>query len=77
MRREGLHAVAPAKCHSKRKRREFETQNLLSEQERPTAINQVRHVDRTCIPTAEGWLYLAGVIDGFSKRSSVMLWLIT
>ena len=25
-------------------------------------------MDRTCIPTAEDWLYLAGVIDGFSKR---------
>jgi putative transposase len=33
-----------------------------------TTINQLWYVDITYIPTLEGWLYLAGVIDGFSKR---------
>lgn len=33
-----------------------------------TTINQLWHVDITYVPTDEGWLYLAGVIDGFSKR---------
>lgn len=33
-----------------------------------TTINQVWYVDITLIKTLEGWLYLAGVIDGFSKR---------
>ena len=30
--------------------------------------NQLWHVDITYVPTGEGWVYLAGVIDGFSKR---------
>jgi putative transposase len=33
-----------------------------------TTINQVWYVDITYIHTLEGWLYLAGVVDGFSKR---------
>jgi putative transposase len=33
-----------------------------------TTINQVCFVDFTLIKTLEGWRYLAGVIDGFSKR---------
>ena len=33
-----------------------------------TTINQVWYVDITYIHTLEGWLFLAGVIDGFSKR---------
>ena len=68
MRREGLYATSGKKYRSKRERFELETQNLLPEKGRPTAINQVWHVDITYLPTAEGWLYLAGVMDGFSKR---------
>jgi putative transposase len=30
--------------------------------------NQVWYVDITYIPTLEGWLFLAGVIDAYSKR---------
>ena len=68
MRREGLYAVSHKKHRSKRERCELETRNLLLEQPRPSAINQVWYVDITYLPTAEGWLYLAGVMDGFSKR---------
>ena len=68
MRREGLYAVSGKKDRSKHERCNLETRNLLLEKERPSAVNQVWHVDITYIATAEGWLYLAGVIDGFSKR---------
>jgi transposase InsO family protein len=40
---------------------------LLEPANKPTAINQVWHSDITYVPTDEGWLYLAGVMDGFSK----------
>ena len=68
MRREGFYAVSHKKHRAKYERCDLETRNLLLEQPRPSAINQVWHVDITYIPTAEGWLYLAGVMDGFSKR---------
>ena len=68
MRREGLYAISSKKVRTKRERCELETRNLLLEQPRPSAINQVWHVDITYLPTAEGWLYLAGVMDSFSKR---------
>ena len=69
MRREGLYAVNTPKYRSKRERPEVtETRNLLQDGLEITAIDQLWHVDITYIPTDEGWLYLAGVIDGFSKR---------
>lgn len=70
MRREGLYAVSTPKYRPKRERSEVtETRNLLLQEGfEVTAINQLWHVDITYIPTDEGWLYLAGVIDAFSKR---------
>ena len=70
MRRAGLYAVSGKKFKPKRERTaKLETKNLLLEHNiRPTTINQVWHTDITYVPTAEGWLYLAGVMDGFSKR---------
>ena len=69
MRREGLYAVNTPKYRTKRERPEItETRNLLAEGLEITAIDQLWHVDITYIPTDEGWLYVAGVIDGFSKR---------
>ena len=70
MRREGLYAVTTPKYHPRRERPEVtETRNLLLQEGfEVTAINQLWHVDITYIPTDEGWLYLASVIDGFSKR---------
>jgi putative transposase len=70
MRQAGLYAVNPKKYKPKQEKAEIiETKNLLLEPtNRPTAINQVWHSDITYVPTDEGWLYLAGVMDGFSKR---------
>lgn len=69
MRREGLYAVNTPKYRPKRERPEVtETRNLLQDNPEITAIDQLWHVDITYISTHEGWLYLAGVIDGFSKR---------
>lgn len=69
MRRKGLYAVSTPRYRPKHKRSEVvETRNLLQEGLDITGIDQLWHVDITYIPTDEGWLYLAGVIDGFSKR---------
>lgn len=69
MRRAGLYAVNTPKYCSKRERPEaIETRNLLRKGLEITGIDQLWHVDITYIPTDEGWLYLAGVMDGFSKR---------
>lgn len=42
--------------------------NLLAAAPEPTAVNQIWVADITYIETAEGWLYLAGVLDLFSRR---------
>lgn len=42
--------------------------NRLLGQTPPTQVNQVWLADVTYVPTAEGWLYLAGVLDRASRR---------
>jgi transposase InsO family protein len=42
--------------------------NLLGELPAPTAVNQQWVSDITYIPTKEGWLYLAGTLDRYSRR---------
>jgi transposase InsO family protein len=42
--------------------------NRLAERERCTASNQVWLTDITYVPTGEGWLYLAGVLDLYSRK---------
>ena len=42
--------------------------NQLREQAPPAAPDQVWVADITYIPTAEGWLYVAGVLDRCSRR---------
>jgi transposase InsO family protein len=34
----------------------------------PQAVNQIWLADITYIPTDEGWLYLAGILDRFSRK---------
>jgi len=70
MRQAGLYALSARKHKPKQEKAEVtDTKNLLLDPaNKPTAINQVWHSDITYVPTDEGWLYLAGVMDGFSKR---------
>lgn len=42
--------------------------NLLLESAPPAGIDQVWRGDMTYIATGEGWLYLAAVLDGYSRR---------
>jgi putative transposase len=42
--------------------------NRLAQRPPPTAPNQSWAADITFIPTEEGWLYLAGVLDHYSRR---------
>jgi putative transposase len=42
--------------------------NLLPTLPPPSRVNEVWATDITCIWTTEGWLYLAGVLDLFSRR---------
>jgi transposase InsO family protein len=42
--------------------------NRLKEQAPPAAPDQIWVADITYIPTAEGWLYVAGVLDRCSRR---------
>ena len=69
MRKAGLYALQTRKHAPKQEKvGSLETKNLLLGQAKPTAINQVWHSDIRQLSTEEGWLYLAGIIDGFSKR---------
>ena len=42
--------------------------NLLLERAAPKSLNEVWVEDITYLPTAEGWLYLAAVLDLYSRR---------
>jgi putative transposase len=42
--------------------------NHLAQAEKATAANQIWVADITYIPTAAGWLYLAGVLDLYSRK---------
>jgi putative transposase len=44
------------------------TANLLAQRPAPTGPDQVWITDITYIPTAEGWLYLAAILDAWSRR---------
>ena len=42
--------------------------NRLAQLPAPTAVDQIWLGDITYIPTGEGWLYLAGIMDRYSRR---------
>lgn len=42
--------------------------NLLAQRPPPSRSNEVWVTDITCVWTREGWLYVAGVLDLFSRR---------
>lgn len=71
MRLEGIYAQLGRK-YKRRKASKHEiktTENLLTKDQLGiTHINQVYYADITFIPTAEGWLYLAAVMDAYSRR---------
>jgi transposase InsO family protein len=72
MRKNGIYSIVTPDFHPKLQEDVapgLEMTNLLKQEPfEITTINQVWYVDITLIKTLEGWLYLAGVIDGFSKR---------
>ncbi len=70
MRQEGVYARLGKRSRSKRVKREIEVMENLLKQEavEVTAINQLYYADITLIPTKEGWLYLAAVMDAYSRR---------
>lgn len=70
MAQRGLRALQPKNYLPKTSdgRADQPSPNLLADQPRPTAPDQVWAGDITYIPTAQGWLYLAVVIDLYSRR---------
>lgn len=69
MRRAGLYAV-PERKYKRRKTPEMllETANLLVPKPNIIKANQVWYSDITFVKTSEGWLYLAAVMDAYSRR---------
>lgn len=69
MREAGLYAV-PERKYKRRKIPEtlLKTANLLIPKLDIAEVNQVWYSDITFIKTAEGWLYLAAVMDTYTKR---------
>jgi transposase InsO family protein len=71
MRCEGLHAIQCKRFRVSTTDSEHDlpiADNLLNRQFSPVAPNQAWAGDITYLSTAEGWLYLAVVIDLFSRR---------
>lgn len=70
MKERGLHAIQPKNFVPKTSdgRADKPSPNLLTGQPLPEEVNQVWAGDITFIPTSQGWLYLAVVIDLFSRK---------
>lgn len=71
MRQQGLHGCSPVRRHvitTDSRHDQPIAPNRLAQRPRPTQPNQVWVADITYIPTDEGWLYLAGVKDTYSRK---------
>lgn len=71
MRQEGMVACKPGRYHPQTTRREAGVEpapNLLDQDFKASAPNEKWVSDFTFIPTAQGWLYLAVVLDLYSRR---------
>ncbi len=69
MRQAGIYAL-PKRKYQRRKTPQTlrATANLLVPKPEITSANQVWYSDITFVKTEEGWLYLAAVMDAYSKR---------
>ena len=71
MRAEGLRGKCPRRfvpCTTQSSHAEPIAPNRLAEHPGPTAPNQVWVSDITYVRTAEGWLYVAAILDLYSRR---------
>jgi len=71
MRRHGIRAImaSPRRVHTTDSRHDLPiAPNLIARDFTASAPNRVWLADITYIPTAEGWLYLAAVMDLFSRK---------
>jgi putative transposase len=68
MRRLDLQVRQKRHQHYRRNTKPAPAPNLLNRQFNPAAVNQAWAGDITFIPTRQGWLYLAVVVDLFSRR---------
>jgi putative transposase len=71
MRQAGLHGAMPPRCSvmtTDSRHTLGVAENHLKQEFSATSVNQKWIGDITYIPTDEGWLYLATVIDLFSRR---------
>ncbi len=70
MRKRGLRGVSPRKwvCTTERDERERPAADLVQRDFTATAPNELWVADATYVPTWEGFVYLAVVVDVFSRR---------
>jgi transposase InsO family protein len=71
MRRAGINRLAalPRRARTTDSRHNYPiAPNRLARNFTAQAPNQIWLADPTYIPTAEGWLYLAAVLDGYTRK---------
>jgi transposase InsO family protein len=71
MKAQGLHGRKKHRrrpCTTDSRHAHAPAQNLLAKNPAPTGPNQAWLTDITYLPTGEGWLYLAAILDAWSRR---------